>query len=129
MTTSTPKFRDLINIMRRLTEAHGIEGLPGNARINDRGLEQGLGTPRYRLSATPYKRGYASGFDVRAHPDDAAFATSYQPRSARADIAYYDPELSDLDDEDADEPILHRRYAKPKANFVTEIEPLPGDNI
>ena len=121
-------MRQLISI---ITEAHGIQGLPDDAEVDDE-LHHML-TRGYRGVATPRpKRWSDSGetYDLELHPQgNVASFKRYPKRADDRRVSYYDPELADLKTFDPDDEILARTHAKLKPTFTDTIEPLPGDNI
>ena len=84
---------------------------------------------RYRLEIKP-SRYVKNGKEAQLHPDDSHHATTYIPRPSKENsVAYYNSKLSDLADLNADEPIIARKYAKPKSHLMTEIPPLDNPNV
>lgn len=97
-----------------------LKGVPEDIVIEDKGIQEALKRGALDFIAVP-TQSYHGSIQLEIVPKDLGAAKEYVARHGNGKTAYYDPELAELHDEDADDPIMHRTYAKPRKEVITEI--------
>lgn len=95
----------------------GIEGLPEAVTVADRGLLRAAERGAFRMEAAPGRR--PDTYEIHVHPDGGG--VSYVSRGSRQSVAWYDPELGDLETLDAGE-ILERTIVRPRPGLLDTLD-------